>query len=203
MSGPRVTVDGVRDLARDVQRFGLLSATSVVERYVDLVDQAVGKATTPAPSRPGDRPWDPLLGGDTSALIDSATRVAEAYLGLLDAASSMTQRDAAAARLVLAAVRPGATSQAPLYVHNPGSDPSGALTVTMGSLMAADGACLREPSVRCVPARVEGIAPHGSVRLDVSVHVPSDQPPGIYHGVVVSSLAPAEPIGIMVEVLEP
>lgn len=201
MSTPRAAADGVRDLARDVQRFGLLSASSVVERYVDLVDRAVGGAPVAAAPGSSDRPSDPFMDGDMSALVDSATRVAQAYLGLLDAATGPAEPAAPAEGLVLDAAQAGQVTQAPLWVHNPGTEPTGDLTVTMGVLVAADGASLNAASVWCAPARLDGVAPRGSAQLEVRVQVPHDQPAGIYHGFVLVSLAPADPIQVTVEVL--
>ena len=206
MSAPRAAVDGVRDLARDVQRFGLLSATSVVERYVELVDRAISTAPVagdPQPTDRPDRPSDPLGDGDPTALVDSAARVADAYLELLQATARQPRPTGSGDRLVLDAVPPGSTAQAPLYVHNPGPDPTSELTVVVGSLVTAGGACLSASSVSCAPARVDSIGTFGSVRLDVTVQVPSEQPPGTYHGFAVGSLCPEEPLRVTVEVLAP
>ncbi len=202
MSGPRAAVDGVRDLARDVQRFGLLSASSVVDRYLDLVDRAVGGAPAETAPQPG-RPTDPFTDGDVSALVESAARVAQTYLGLLEAATKITEPTArvTAVTLVLDAVRPGDVAQGAIWVHNPGPEPTRGSMVTISALVGAHGACLDATRVGCVPSEVPAIAPGESAQVDVSVRVPDDQPPGHYHGVVIGSLSPGRPIQVSVEVL--
>jgi hypothetical protein len=194
--------DEVRHLARDVQRFGLLSAASVVERYVDLVGATVGVTSAATAERPTDRPSDPSVDTDPTALVDSATRIADAYLGLLDATTRLVEPSTSARPcLLLEAVAPGGTTRATLWVHNDGPEPADALTVTMGALVAANGASLGPASVACTPSRLGGLRPHGSAQLDVTVHVPPDQPAGTYHGFVLVSLAPGDPVAVEVEVL--
>ena len=48
-----------------------------------------------------------------------------------------------------------------------------------------------------------GIAAGGSAQLNVAVDVPFDQRPGVYHGLVLVSLAAEEPMPVTLEVLEP
>ena len=201
MSAPRAAASGVRDLARDVQRFGLLSASSVVDRYIDLVDRAVGGGPAAPSPHPSDRPSEQAGDGDMSALVASAARLAEAYLDVLEAAAQTTETSAATEVLTLDAGRPGEMLQSPLWVHNPGLEPSSAMTLTVGPLVASGGATLDATSVACVPGDVRSIGPRESVRLEVTVAVPSDQQPGVYHGFVVSSLAPSVPMRVTVEVL--
>lgn len=194
--------DGVRQLARDVQRFGLLSATSVVERYVELVDTSVVGAPLGG-GAPAQQPADPFSGGDSRALVDSVTRIAEACLGLLDAASRAAVASSSEPGLVLDPVTPGGTTQAWLYVHNPRVEPTGDLVVSHGALVAAEGVSLGAASVSCSPSRLAPISPHGSARVLVQVDVPPDQPSGTYHGFVLVSVAPGEPISVKVRVLPP
>lgn len=201
MSAPRAAASGVRDLARDVQRFGLLSASSVVDRYVDLVDRAVGGWPAAPSPHPSERPSEQSGDGDTNALVASAARLVEAYLDVLEAAAQTTDPSAATEVLTLDVGRPGEMLQSPLWVHNPCLEPSGAMTLTVGPLVASGGATLDATRVACVPGDVSSIGPLESVRLEIAVEVPSDQPPGVYHGFVVSSLAPSEPMRVTVEVL--
>ncbi|MGB9375203.1 MAG: hypothetical protein WCA82_13725 [Jiangellales bacterium] len=205
MSSPRGAADGVRHLARDVQRFGLLSAASVVERYVDLVDRTMSGAPQAGAPATGvsDRPSGPSMDRDTSVLVESATGVAEAYLGLLDAAARLAEPFTPTTGLVLDPVQPGGGSQASLWVHNPGDEPTEGLTVTMSALVSADGASLDGTAATCTPSRLDSIAGRGSARLDVRVDVPHDQRPGEYHGLVLVSLAAGEPISIRLQVVGP
>jgi hypothetical protein len=188
-----------------VQRFGLLSAASVVERYVDLVDRTMGGApqTSASAPRASDRPAGPFMDRDTSVLVESATGVAEAYLGLLDAAARLAEPSTPTTGLVLDPVQPGGWTQASLWVHNPGDEPTQGLTVTMSALVTADGASLDGASATCTPSRLDSITGRGSARLDVRVDVPHDQRPGEYHGLVLVSLAAGEPISIRLEVVAP
>lgn len=201
MSAPRTAASGVRDLARDVQRFGLLSASSVVDRYIDLVDAAVGRTPATAAPPASERPSREFEDADTTALVDSAARVAEAYLGLLDAAAQAATSASTTAGLVLDPGRPGEVVRSLLWVHNPGAEPTGAMTLTVGSLVAAGGASLAASRVDCDPSEVDSIDARGSIQLEFRVQVPNDQPPGTYHGIVVCSLAPTEPMRVAVEVL--
>lgn len=203
MSATRGAADGARHLARDVQRFGLLSAASVVDRYVDLVDRALGRSPAAATSTPSaNRPAAAFMGTGTDPLVDSTTRVAEAFLGLLDAATLMLAADRSTEEgLVLGPVPPGDTTQSVLWAHNPAAEPTSDVTVTLGPLVAAEGGSMGADAATCTPERLEGIAAGGSARLDVRVDVPHDQRPGTYHGLVLVSLAPQAPISVRVQVL--
>ena len=140
---------------------------------------------------------------DTSALVDSAARVAEAYLGVLEAAARLAEPSTPSIGLVLDPIQPGGTRQAPVWVHNPGDEPTEGLTVTMSALVTAEGASLDGDRARCTPSRLDRIAARGSAQVDVRVDVPRDQRPGMYHGLVLVSCAAGEPISVRVEVLGP
>lgn len=206
MSTPRDVAAGLRGMARDVQRFGLLSASDVVERYVDLVSRAVSGG-------PADPGWsadqrmssaDGFAGTDTAALVEAVSQVADSYLAMLDEVTRLASpptdgHDA----VVLPDTRPGETAQAPVWVHNPTAHPTGPATMTLTPLVSARGSHLDVASVRCQPSLLDGIDPGGSLQVDVVVQVPLEQPSGIYHGLLLSSLAVDGPMPVRVEVMVP
>lgn len=211
MSTPRDVAAGLRGMARDVQRFGLLSASDVVERYVHLVERTADGARAPASAGRGAGtpaqgvPWaDGFAGTDTTALVESVTAVANSYLSLLDEATRLASPPADAHdAVVLPAARPGETTHAPVWVHNPAADPTGPATMTLTPLVSARGAHLDAASVRCQPSLLDGIDPGGSLQVDVVVRVPLEQPSDIYHGLLLSSLAVDGPMPVRVEVMGP
>ena len=77
---------GARDLVGEVRRFGLYSAATVVDRYVEIVDRAISRdGLAPAPA-----------GEDTRAgwPADPAVQVASAWLRVLDATSALLRSEA-------------------------------------------------------------------------------------------------------------
>lgn len=188
------------ELISDVQRFGLLSATSVVDRYAGLVDRAVG-ARPPLDGRRGS--VDP----DEERLLDSVTRAADSYVRLLDAAGALVGdaspvRSAAGGpeRVTLPAARPGTSCATVLWVHNPTSASSGPMTVTATTMTSATGSVVPVGAVSVSPSAVEPLAAGSSSQLRLHVDVPRDQPAGRYHGLVLVSAAPEEPLSVSLDV---
>ena len=75
---PRQAVGhGAQHLIGDVQRFGLLSAAAVVDRYAELIDRATRDESFRSPPLPADE-------RGTGWMVDSAARIADTYLSLVD-----------------------------------------------------------------------------------------------------------------------
>jgi hypothetical protein len=196
---------GARHLIGDVQRFGLLSAAAVVDRYVELVDRAIIDPL--ATGRPPDE-------RDAAWLVDGAARMTEASLRLLDGVAGMmpgggpgggpgaTAGDGAGGSdgLVLPPTPAGSSTQTSVWVHNPTSSPTAAVDVYVTSLVASNGYSVPVAAVSFLPARVDPVPPGGGREVRLHVDVPADQPPGLYHGLVLSSVTPDEAISVRLHV---
>ena len=204
-----MTADNLDDAARrmhlidHVQRFGVLSAASVVDRYTDMVDRSISD------DRLGSAP-SPSDGLDPAWLVGRAARLAEAYLKFLDTtavlvASRAERGDAApeVERLLLPAARPASSSETSLWVHNPTSAPSAGIDVEVTGLTSSNGVTIAAEAVSVSPQRIERLDPSTSRELRLRVDVPAHQPAGCYHGLVLISEAPGEPIALQLEVEEP
>jgi hypothetical protein len=183
-------------LVADVQRFGLISAATVVSRYAAIVDRALGAGatTTAVPGRPGvERDW----------LGRTAPRAAEAALRLLDratalAAGATTASPAMAEHLALPAATPGDSVQVSVWLHNP--TPAPVVTrVQVTCLVSGCGTVIPVEAVTCEPSDDVRLAPTGACAVLVRVRVPAGQPTGHYHGLVVASVAP-EPMRLALHV---
>ena len=186
-----------RYLIGDVQRFGLLSAAAVVDRYTQIIDRATRDASFPATSAPAEE-------FGTGWMADSAARVAEAWVGLIESTSSLIMTSTGTAqleRVVLPATSTGSRSEISLWVHNPTASPAAvdfhatSLTSSIGVSMPADAVSFRPEQLDVVEV---GQAREVRLRADV----PVGQPAGTYHGLVLISVAPGESIAVALEVGE-
>ncbi len=184
--------DTARRLVEDVQRLGLHSASSVVERYATAVEQTLG--------------LDPRVGAtppsDPAALVEATARMAQAYLGLLDGLGGLADRPArpgeALETVHLPATAPGASSRASLWVHN-GSVDTVEAAVRPGPLVSPEGGVLPAGAANAAPASVT-VAAGGRAEVELRVDVPGDQPSGTYFGLALSS--GASPVALRLDVVE-
>jgi hypothetical protein len=187
----------VRDLVGDVQRFGLFSAASIVDRYAEMVDRALAREPLP--------PLQDEGGPDRRA--DGAAEVTQAWLGLLETAALQLRDGAALPRpmetLALPPAGAGQGSEASLWVHNTASSPSAEVDLHTTGLVSSRGGRIPSAAVSLVPDRLPGLEPGTSREVCLRVHVPDSQPAGHYHGVVVISAAPGEPMALRLEVRAP
>lgn len=200
----------IRPSAADVQRFGLLSAATVVARYAQVVDRAISGDGTTWLGAPPDGVVDPrgLVDGaaDPQWLVDDAARVAEAFLRLLDAGAALVERAQAAAAptaeevLALPASAPGGTSEATLWVHG-STETAVTVALHVTPLVSGEGHLVVTPAVQCRPDRLDSLAAGASCAVGIHVAVPVGQPAGRYHGLVVASHAP-EPVRVVLEVTD-
>jgi hypothetical protein len=183
-----------RRLVENVRLFGLASADLVVDRYVQLADRAIG-GTDPSP--PPGLPPQAVTG-----IASGATGLAGVWLRLLEATASLADRaggDAAArGRLDLPATDAGSVAAAAVWVHNTTSSPA-AVELAATTLAAPGGLAVGADAVELVPARLDPLPPRSSAEVQVRVHLPREQEPGVYQGLVLSSAA-EQPVLLRLEV---
>jgi hypothetical protein len=221
VSGGAGTAGGaVRHLVGDVQRLGLLSAVSVADRYADFVDRALGAVPGGGQGWPGDgaprgedeprasqtdeRPAPDAHAGDLQQLADAAGALAQTWLALLEATSGAlapsTPSEVAPGRVNLPATTAGEESFASVWLHNPTALDHACVRLQVTSLVSADGGCVQLGAVRLEPAVVPLLRAGASEPVRVCVSTARDQPPGVYHGLVVCSVAPDEPLPLTMRV---
>lgn len=184
-------------LADDVQRFGLLSAAAVVDRYRQLVDGAV------APAEAG------LVSGlelaEPSWLVDRASRLASGYLRFLEAAAAAippVDPVTAMEQVVVPAVPAGSGGEVSLWLHNTTAMASASIEIHCTALMSTGAGSIPTAAVTVTPERLDRLEPGSSAQLRLRVEVPADCEPGRYFGLVHHSLSPDEPLAVELEVAE-
>jgi hypothetical protein len=189
---------GARDLIGEVRRFGLYSAATVVDRYVEIVDRAISRdGLVPAPAREDAGAGWPA---------DTAVQVAAAWLRLLDSTSALLRteaaREPAAATLVLPAVGPGRVSEVSFWIHNTTSSPASDVVLHATPLMSSTGDALPAEAVTLVPSRLDLLPAGTSREVRLRALVPAGQPAACYLGMLLTSAAPSEPMVVRLEVAE-
>lgn len=200
MTGSSAADPGARDLIGDVQRFGLLSATSVVDRYVGLVDRAVGGARPGAGQTPSSDASDAQLVESATRAVDAYVRVLEQVSALVGEGSSADREPGGPERVALPPTSPGTPSETQLWIHNPTSTPTATTEVTHTALSCATGSVVPVEGISISPSTMGPLAAGTSRRLRLRVDVPRDQAYGRYHGLVLISTAPAEPLAISLDI---
>lgn len=185
-------------LIGEVQRFGFLSAATVIDRYTGMVDRAVADGHgAPAAYLPGD--------GD--AVVERAARLAEAYLRVVDAtvalATGSREDGLAMERITLPVSRPASRVEASIWVHNPTGEAATQLHLEATGLVSSAGVSIPASAVSIHPSLLARLPPATSREVQVRVDVPGEQSPGYYHGLILISEGPDEPIGVRLEVLSP
>jgi hypothetical protein len=178
------------DLVGVVQGFGLFSAAAVVDRYAEIVDRAISRhAPSPAAQDGG------------------AGRLADAWLRLLDTTSTLLRSGAAQnpadGALVLPPTTAGRSCDAALWLHNTTSSPVPAVALHVTGLVSTDGHRIPAEAVTLVPERIDLLAAGTSREVRLRLRVPAGQDAATYHGLVVTSAAPTEPLAVRLEVRAP
>ena len=188
-----------RHLVGDVQRFGLFSAASVVDRYNAMVDRAMvddGIASVPSS----------VDGLDPGSLVDRAARLAEAYLRFLDTTAVIASRAGRGqARpemetIILPPAQPASSSETSLWLHNPTSAASTGIEISVTGFISPKGATIPAPVVRASPRRIDRLDASTSREVRLSVDIPRDQPAGMYFGLVLISDSPGDAISLLLKV---
>jgi hypothetical protein len=193
-----VTTPGAGRLSEDVQRFGLLSAAAVVDRYRQLVDRAMDDVE-------GD---DTITGGlervDPSWLVDRAARLAGGYLRFLESAASALgsrSKPAGVERLAMPPARPGESAEGSLWVHNPTGASIKAIQLVSTALVSVGNEVIPEDRVIFRPAEIDPVGPGGSAEIGLRVEVPPGASPGRYLGLIHLLDPNDDPIAVDLEVV--
>lgn len=185
-------------LIGDVQRFGFLSAAKVIDRYAGMVDRAI---------EDGRGPPVPPLPGDDGVLVDRAARLAEAYLRLVDAtvalATDRGESGVSMERITLPVAGPASRVETSIWVHNPTGQAATRLHLEVTELVSPAGVSIPAMAVSIRPSVIDRLHPSTSREVRLRVDVPQEQSPGYYHGLVLTSEAPDEPIGVRLEIRPP
>jgi hypothetical protein len=174
-----VTAPDRSHLATEVQRFGLLSAAAVVDRYRHLVDRSI-EAVDAGDTMPGG-----LESADSSWLIDRASRLAGGYLRFLESAiSAVGSRSdrAGVERVALSPTPPGGVAEGSLWLHNPTDVATSPMQLTATCLVDARGTEIGVEGISFDPPTAGPVAPGGMTRIRVRVAVPAGADPGRYFG---------------------
>jgi hypothetical protein len=189
---------GAQHLIGDVQRFGLLSAAAVVDRYTELIDRATRDDSLLAPVSADER--------GSRWMVDSAARIAEAYLSLVETIAALIPNRAipdtavrTMERLILPPTRSGFGSETSLWVHNSTSSSAAAIDLHVTNLISSNGARIPAASVSLSPERLDVVDAGTAREVRLRVDVPAE-PAGHYHGLVLTSAAPSEPIALYLDV---
>jgi hypothetical protein len=191
---------GAQHLIGDVQRFGLLSAAAVVDRYTEIIDRATRDTSfrlAPLPADERGAGW----------MVDSTARIAEACLSLLDTTAALFASRAKPdsvlpemERLVLPPTSSGFSSETSLWVHNPTPSSAAAIDFHLTSLISSSGASIPAASLSLSPERLDVVDAGAAREVRLRVDVPADQPVGHYHALALISAAPFEPIALHLDV---
>lgn len=191
----------VAHLVGDVQRFGFLSAASVVRRYTEIVDRAlVGTAGLPRPGTPGRAAEGEALLNGASQLVEAGVTSFEAMTALLLEILRPDTGTRGMETVVLPPAAQGSTSRGSLWLHNATAAPVTGVELRATALASSSGAFIPGDALTLSPPRFEIVAALSHQEVAVHVTVPPDQSPGHYHGLVVLSAAPEEAMALLLEV---
>lgn len=176
-----------RQLIGDVQRFGLISAATVVDRYARLADEDQA--------------------GPVADLDGTVARLAQVYVSFLRTAADMVASlppapPGGGERILFPSGHPGATVEAELWLHNPTPLAIAEVHMTASDLVGSQGAFLPGSAISLSPSVISRLDAGASQRLSIRVEVPDGQPAGYYHGLVVASEVPEEPVAVRLQVVE-
>jgi len=193
-----------KGLAHEVQRYGLMSAALVVNRYAAAVDSVIGGE---AGRRWSDERLLPrATNGDLRPIVDVTARFAETLLRLLDAGAALVEQTRAATTsasddvLELPLVPAGGCGEAPVWVHNP-TEVAVDVELLAPPLVAGDGSLLPVAVAGRVGGRRISLTAGASQEVTVGVTVPPTQRAAHYHGLLVGS-SMSQPVRITLEVAD-
>ncbi len=184
MTSGREGIDAAAHIIGEVQRFGLLSAAAVVDRYVEIVNrEKVRHPLADVPER---------LAGGTEGTGRGAAAMLSAGLHALDAAARLVSDVLAPGTetLVLPRARPGADAEASVWVHNRTSSVVASVELRATVLISTEENTIPGDAVTFHPQGAVVLEPCTCREVSVRVSVPEAQPPGLYHGLLTGSGAP-------------
>jgi hypothetical protein len=193
-TGPLDETARARYLIGDVQRFGLLSAATVVDRYTGMVERAIPHdGPGPAPAA--------LERNDPGRLVETVARLTQAYLSFLGTVSPLEAfrpqhagGTATLERITLPVGFRGDGSATAMWVHNPTPASAARIEIVVTDLISSTGAILPAAAISVSPPVIPLLEPNASRELRLRVNVPDEQPAGHYHGLVLISDAPEAPV---------
>ncbi len=221
-------LDAMRSVS-DVQRRGLDAAAEVVERFSAMVDGLADPTETPDPgqdpfgargdqdettSDEKDRSRFTRMRADAARAVDLYVelfqRTFEAYADMVEATASSDRptggngTGGSSTHLVLPDAAAGGRVSATVWVHNQ----SGSVvdTTPRGTdLERHDGAVIPGDRTQFEPRILSGVQPGTSRAITVSVAVPDDAAPGVYHGLVLANglEGTSVPVAVTVEAAGP
>jgi len=103
-------------------------------------------------------------------------------------------------RISLPPTGSGFGSETSLWVHNSTSSSAAAIDLHMTNLISSNGVSIPAAAVSFSPERLDVVDPGTAREVRLRVEVPADQPAGHYHGLVLTSAAPSEPIALHLDV---
>ena len=184
MTSGRDGIQAAGHIIGEVQRFGLLSAAAVVDRYVEIIDrETVRQPIVDVPR---------TLAGGLQGAGDGAAAMLRAGLQLLDAAARLPSDAVAPGTeiLVLPRARPGADAEASVWVHNRTSSLVATVELRATVLISAEEHTIPGEALMFHPQGAVVLEPGTRREVGVRVSVPKGQPPGLYRGLLTGSGAP-------------
>jgi hypothetical protein len=174
-------------LIDQVQRFGLASASAVIDRYTAVAEAALGTD----PLRP------PSLGSEPFS--EAAAQAGEAYLALLAGAAALADRTGQRPEHIdLPPVAAGSSAHRAVFLHNGTGHPIAQACVRIGPFLSA--ASMMPAEVATIQPAAVPLTPGASAELRLQVGVPAAQPPGDYFAIALVTGAEG-PSVVRVEVL--
>jgi hypothetical protein len=174
-------------LIDQVQRFGLASASAIIDRYTAVAEAALGTD----PARP--------LSLESEQLSDAAAQAGAAYLALLAGAGALAERsEHRPERIDLPPVAAGSATHGALFLHNGTEHPIAEAWVRIGPFLSVAGS-MPAGAATIEPTDIP-LAPGASAELRLNVGVPAAQPPGDYFAIALATGA-EDPTVVRVEVL--
>ena len=181
------------DLMRDVRRFGLQSAASVVDRYVDVIERHLNGEQSLGPVEAFATRADSALDGFTGSTWQAGLRLLEA-IGRPGADLAGTLR--------LPPAAPGTSSEASFWIHNLTSAVV-ASEFYASVLVSPSDDRIPASAVSFLPSTVGSLEAGGSRQVVVRASVPPDQLPGRYRGLLMGTATPDGTLTLLLDVVDP
>ena len=185
MTAPHHEDDTLRRLLGDVQRLGLSTASSVIDRFSGMV-RGLGTAPDSA---------DGAARGAWGAVVGAVTNAAQAVFPMPGPSPYPTDVET----VVLSSVTAGGIATGTAWLHNTTATVAAALTLRSTDLVGP-GAALPADAVALTPGDVPALAPGATLPITIEVTVPPGRPAGVYRGLLVLSDPPGGAVALRLTV---
>ena len=184
MTSGRDGIQTAGHIIGEVQRFGLLSAAAVVDRYVEIINrETVRHPLADVPETLAGGPE--TAGGGAAAMLRAGLQFLDGAARLVsDAVASGTET------LVLPRARPGTGAEASVWVHNRTTSVVASVELRATVLISAEEHTIPADAVTFHPEGAVVLEPCTCREVSLRVSVPQGQPPGLYRGLLTGSGAP-------------